>query len=120
MAALVNAVPTPSAAPSVAIIGAGLSGLACGHRLAQHGVSVQLFDKARGPGGRMSSKQRPAATLDLGAQAFTARDTRFAKKSLNGRPLAAWQHGQCTAIRLVHPAGKHIMMVRCVIAEPRE
>lgn len=87
---------TPSTAPTVAIIGAGLSGLACAHRLAQQGVNVQLFDKARGPGGRMSSKQRPSATLDLGAQAFTVRDARFASK------VADWQAAGCVAMWPLH------------------
>ncbi|WP_404464788.1 FAD-dependent oxidoreductase [Vreelandella aquamarina] len=96
MAALANPMSTLTAASRVAIIGAGLSGLACAHRLAQHGVHVQLFDKARGPGGRMSSKQRPSATLDLGAQAFTARDTRFIRK------VAEWQDAGCVAKWPVH------------------
>ena len=87
---------TPSTAPTVAIIGAGLSGLACAHRLAQQGVNVQLFDKARGPGGRMSSKQRPSTTLDLGAQAFTVRDARFASK------VADWQAAGCVAMWPLH------------------
>lgn len=62
---------------AIAIIGAGLSGLACAQVLASSGVAISLFDKARGPGGRMSSKQRPSATLDLGAQAFSVRDPDF-------------------------------------------
>ncbi|WNL43978.1 FAD-dependent oxidoreductase [Halomonas sp. PAMB 3264] len=45
--------------------------------MAERGINVTLFDKARGPGGRMASKRRPSATLDLGAQTFTARDARF-------------------------------------------
>ncbi|HSP32258.1 MAG TPA: FAD-dependent oxidoreductase, partial [Halomonas sp.] len=65
---------------SVAIIGAGLAGLACGQVLATSGVNVALFDKARGPGGRMSSKRRPNATLDLGAQAFSVRDAVFQRE----------------------------------------
>lgn len=68
---------TLSANHSVAIIGAGIAGLACGQVLADSGVTVALFDKARGPGGRMSSKRRPNATLDLGAQAFSVRDSAF-------------------------------------------
>lgn len=96
MAALANPMSTLTAASRVAIIGAGLSGLACAHRLAKHGVHVQLFDKARGPGGRMSSKQRPSATLDLGAQAFTARDTRFVSK------VTEWQDAGCVAKWPVH------------------
>ncbi|RUR30967.1 amine oxidase [Vreelandella andesensis] len=82
---------TLSDAHSVAIIGAGLSGLACGHQLAGQGVKVSLFDKARGAGGRMSSKRRPLATLDLGAQAFTVRHDRFANK------VAEWQSAGCVA-----------------------
>lgn len=62
---------------SIAIIGAGLAGLACGQVVANSGANVSLFDKARGPGGRMSSKRRPSATLDLGAQAFSVRDVDF-------------------------------------------
>lgn len=70
--------PLPlTALPSVAVIGAGISGLACAEVLACHGVSVMLFDKARGPGGRMSSKRRPSAALDLAAQAFSVRSGDF-------------------------------------------
>ncbi|WP_083000417.1 NAD(P)/FAD-dependent oxidoreductase [Halomonas sp. GT] len=76
---------------SVAIIGAGLSGLACGQQLAAQGIRVALFDKARGPGGRMSSKRRLSATLDLGAQAFSVRNERFANK------VAEWQVAGCVA-----------------------
>lgn len=65
----------------IAIIGAGLSGLACAGPLAAAGHSVQLFDKARGPGGRMSTRraQTPSEELrfDHGAQYFTARDPAF-------------------------------------------
>jgi len=52
---------------TTAIIGAGISGLACAQALAAAGQPVTLFDKARGPGGRMSSRRLPEATLDLGA-----------------------------------------------------
>ncbi|TVU88154.1 NAD(P)/FAD-dependent oxidoreductase [Vreelandella titanicae] len=78
---------------SVAIIGAGIAGLACGQVLASNGASVTLFDKARGPGGRMSSKRRPSATLDLGAQAFSVRDADFQRavdEWLTAGCLAAW------------------------------
>ncbi|NGO90883.1 MAG: FAD-dependent oxidoreductase [Halomonas sp.] len=87
----ISAPPALTSRDAVAIIGAGMAGLACAHLLAQHGVTVSLFDKARGPGGRMSSKGRPAATLDLGAQAFTVRDAEFA------RQLTQWQHAGCVA-----------------------
>lgn len=63
---------------SIAIIGAGIAGLAAAQALHEAGLSVHLFDKSRGSGGRMSSKRSEAGSLDLGAQYFTARDRRFA------------------------------------------
>lgn len=41
----------------VAIIGAGVSGLACAARLARAGVSVRVFDKSHAPGGRCATRQ---------------------------------------------------------------
>lgn len=67
---------------AVAIIGAGMAGLACGTQLSRNGVAVTLFDKGRGPGGRMATRRvdQGGATLhfDHGAQYFTARDAEFA------------------------------------------
>lgn len=74
--------------PRVAVIGAGLSGLACAERLIGRGWPVTVFDKGRAPGGRMATRraEAPAATgsgasgslrFDHGAQYFTARDSRF-------------------------------------------
>lgn len=65
----------------IAIIGAGMSGLACADYLTAQGHQVQLFDKARGPGGRMSTRRISTecgeASFDHGAQYFTARDLSF-------------------------------------------
>ena len=64
-----------------AIIGAGMAGLACADQLQSSGHRVSLFDKARGPGGRMSTRRVQTdageATFDHGAQYFTARDPAF-------------------------------------------
>jgi renalase len=66
-----------------AIIGAGMSGVACADALADAGHSVTLFDKGRGPGGRMSTRRIATppgeAFLDHGAQYFTARDPAFVR-----------------------------------------
>ncbi len=62
---------------SVAIIGAGFSGLTAGNILKNHGLKVQLFDKSRGPGGRMATRRTEGLAFDHGAQYFTARDDRF-------------------------------------------
>jgi predicted NAD/FAD-dependent oxidoreductase len=64
----------------VAVVGAGIAGLACAKRLTELGMAVEVFDKARGPGGRMTSKRTTHGYLDLGAQYFTAREPRFIKQ----------------------------------------
>nr|GEV01610.1 hypothetical protein [Tanacetum cinerariifolium] len=44
-------------ATKVAVIGAGTSGAVCASNLAKNGISVTLFESARGPGGRMSRRR---------------------------------------------------------------
>ncbi|KAK7243956.1 hypothetical protein RIF29_38771 [Crotalaria pallida] len=41
----------------VAVVGSGISGAVCASTLARNGVSVTLFESARGPGGRMSQRR---------------------------------------------------------------
>ena len=66
--------------PNVAVIGAGISGLAAARTLQDHGISVTVFDKGRGVGGRMSARRTDlGGSFDHGAQYFTARDQRFAR-----------------------------------------
>ena len=62
---------------SIAIIGAGIAGLTAARLLAEAGFDVHLFDKARGPGGRMASRRTESLVFDHGAQYFTARDPFF-------------------------------------------
>ncbi|MBH5322959.1 NAD(P)/FAD-dependent oxidoreductase [Aurantiacibacter sediminis] len=66
----------------IAIIGAGMAGLSCGAALKEAGHRVSLFDKGRGPGGRMATRRAEVdgktLRFDHGAQYFTARDPRFA------------------------------------------
>jgi predicted NAD/FAD-dependent oxidoreductase len=62
---------------TTAIIGAGIAGLTCARMLTKAGESVTCFDKARGPGGRMSSRRSDVGAFDHGAQYFTARDPDF-------------------------------------------
>jgi predicted NAD/FAD-dependent oxidoreductase len=61
----------------VAVIGAGIAGLSCASQLQSFGISVDIFEKSRGPSGRMSTRQIPEWSADHGAQYFTARDPRF-------------------------------------------
>ncbi len=64
-----------------AVIGAGLSGAACARALGEAGVDVRVFDKGRGPGGRLSTRRADTpigeARLDHGAQYLTARGAGF-------------------------------------------
>jgi predicted NAD/FAD-dependent oxidoreductase len=61
----------------VAVIGAGIAGLACAKELQLHGISVDVFEKSRGPSGRMSTRRTQDWSADHGAQYFTARNPRF-------------------------------------------
>lgn len=68
----------------IAIIGAGMAGLSCADSLRTIGHDVMLLDKARGPGGRMSTRRVDTplgvVSFDHGAQYFTARSPGFRKQ----------------------------------------
>jgi photolyase PhrII len=79
--------PICDAAPSVAIIGAGIAGLVAARTLSDHGLSVEIFEKSRGVGGRMATRRNEVGlNFDHGAQYFTARDERFT------RHVQSWIH----------------------------
>jgi len=61
----------------VAIIGAGMAGLAAARRLREAGVRCVVFEKSRGLGGRMATRRDGDLRFDHGAQYFTARGERF-------------------------------------------
>ncbi|MDX1451361.1 MAG: FAD-dependent oxidoreductase [Oleiphilaceae bacterium] len=66
----------------VIVVGGGMAGVACASQLGQAGQSVMLIEKARGSGGRLSSKRIEGAEgecfgYDLGAVSFAASDTHF-------------------------------------------
>ena len=73
----------------VAIVGAGMAGLACADALKNAGHRVAVFDKGRGPGGRMATRRLQTAlgevAIDHGAQYFTARDAAFKHQVANWR-----------------------------------
>jgi predicted NAD/FAD-dependent oxidoreductase len=60
-----------------AVVGAGMAGAAAAQALAQDGVEVVVFDKARGVGGRMATRRHELTSFDHGAQYFTARADAF-------------------------------------------
>jgi predicted NAD/FAD-dependent oxidoreductase len=64
---------------SVAVVGAGVSGLFAARILTDHGIDVQLYEKSRGTGGRLATRRIDDLAFDIGAQYFTARDERFSR-----------------------------------------
>jgi renalase len=64
--------------PRIAIIGAGMAGVSCGQALQAVGLASTLFEKSRGPGGRLATRRNDAGVaFDHGAQYLTARGAAF-------------------------------------------
>ncbi|WP_417514761.1 NAD(P)/FAD-dependent oxidoreductase [Marinobacter sp.] len=61
----------------IAIVGSGLAGLTAAIKLKQQGHDVTVFEKSRGPGGRLSAKRVDGGSVDMGAQYFTSRNPDF-------------------------------------------
>lgn len=62
---------------AVAIVGAGMAGLACARALVEAGVRCQVFEKSRGVGGRMATRRVGSAQFDHGAKHFRAEGEAF-------------------------------------------
>ena len=76
------------------VVGAGWSGLTAASALRAAGHQVIVVDKARGPGGRSSTRRQDGFSFDHGAQYLTARDEAFRAQVQGWRDLgliAAWQ-----------------------------
>lgn len=65
------------APPRIAVVGAGIAGLSCAGLLQKAACAVTVFEKSRGPSGRMSTRNSGAWQCDHGARFFTAGDPRF-------------------------------------------
>lgn len=77
----------------IAIIGAGISGLTLAQQL-KHFADVTVFEKARGVGGRMSTRYAEPFCFDHGAQCFTARTKSFElflKTYVENGTIAEWK-----------------------------
>ncbi len=100
----------------VAVVGAGLAGLATAHRLARAGRSVQVFEAAGRVGGRMACSAHEGYRIDEGAETIAARGYPATWELIRscGLPasqilpiagsLALWRGGRAHP-RLGHPAG---------------
>lgn len=80
----------------IAVVGAGIAGLACARALLQAGYEVVVFEKSRGAAGRMSTRRGEdnanAWQCDHGAQYFTARDAGFRAE------VSRWQQVGAAAV----------------------
>lgn len=77
----------------IAIIGAGISGLTIAQRLTEY-AEVVVFEKARGVGGRMSTRYAEPFYFDHGTQFFTARGKafqRFIAPMISDGLIAPWE-----------------------------
>lgn len=64
-------------AGSVAVIGSGLSGIACARELARVGLQPRVFEYQRAAGGRLATRRFESAAFDHGAQYVTVTDPGF-------------------------------------------
>ncbi len=94
---------------TVATIGAGMAGLTCARILDAAGLKVRIFDKGRGPGGRMSTRRSGRWHFDHGAQYLTARDSEFRDQ------VKTW-----TAMGLVEPWTGRLARIRNGVIHPCE
>jgi renalase len=83
---------------TVAIIGSGIAGATCAHTLSSAGHAVHVFEKSRGPGGRLASRrfewidregQSCVVRIDHGALGITARSPEF-QAFVNEAVAAEW------------------------------
>ncbi|MFL1453724.1 NAD(P)/FAD-dependent oxidoreductase [Marinobacter sp. GN3S48] len=61
----------------IAVVGSGLAGLSAAILLKQQNHQVTVFEKSRGPGGRLAAKRVTGGSADIGAQYFTIRNPDF-------------------------------------------
>jgi renalase len=96
--------PSASTPPSIAVVGAGISGLACARTLMRAGSRVTVFEQGEQVGGRMSHCETGFGTFDHGAQYFTVRDPRF-EQALATAP-GAFKPWSANAVRVLDPHGR--------------
>ncbi len=61
----------------IAVIGAGIAGLACARHLVDAGHAVTVFERSEAPGGRAATRRTEIGGFDHGAQYLTARHPAF-------------------------------------------
>ena len=88
----------------IAVVGAGIAGIACARTLIQAGHQVTVFEKSRGTGGRMATRRTEFGSFDHGTQYFTVRDPRFVKVLESAKSLVRpWS---ANTVRILDGAGR--------------
>jgi renalase len=88
-----NSYSTPNLR-SIAVIGSGVAGLTSALLLQEQGPKVTVFEKSRGPGGRLAAKRVDGGSADVGAQYFTIRNPgfqQFLDENAGSDAYAPWQ-----------------------------
>jgi predicted NAD/FAD-dependent oxidoreductase len=94
----------PQKQRNIAVVGAGIAGLACARTLAQAGHQVTVLEKSGSVGGRMASCDSPFGSFDHGAQYFTVREARF-ETALATTP-GLRKRWSANAVRVLDPHGR--------------
>lgn len=87
--------------PSIAIVGAGIAGVACANALAAEGIAATVYERSGGVGGRLATvvlpEGAPAYAFDHGAQSFNVRTEAF-RRAVD----AARRQGLVMPLSLIH------------------
>ena len=95
--------PSPK---NIAVVGAGIAGLACARTLERAGRRVTLLERNQQPGGRMASLDTPFGSFDHGMQYFTVRDPRLLQAMLVAPQTA--RRWSANAVRVLDAFGQVI------------
>jgi len=91
----------------IAIIGSGITGLACARRLAQAGLAPRVFDKGRGIGGRVATRRAAGGVqFDHGAQGISCESDGFRTvldQAEAAGHVAAWEPGTASTTHVGTP-----------------
>ncbi len=91
----------------IAVVGAGIAGLACARTLQRAACEVQVFEAAEQPGGRLATQDTPFGTFDTGAQYFTVRDARFTQ-ALQATAADVVRPWSANAVRVLDEHGRMV------------
>lgn len=117
----------------VAVVGAGISGAVCARVLREHGISAELIERGRAPGGRMASPELHGRRVDLGAAYFTAKEPDFVaavERWSTSQLVRNWtdtldvfsadgHHRTCGPVRHATPGGLRSLVRAALIDEVR-